>query len=138
MKMSAKTWIPIALVMAVFAAILFAYVRDEDKKRVALLDPAGQGWDLMDEKGCITCHQGGSSFRAPDLRDLFGSEVILADGSKVRADAAYIRESLLAPKAKIVGGYQGVMPSYEGKLSESEISLMIEAMKPGNKASDKK
>jgi cytochrome c oxidase subunit 2 len=47
--------------------------------------------------------------------------VLLADGSTVTADDAYIRESILAPAAKIVAGYQPLMPPFQGQLSEEDI-----------------
>ncbi len=45
----------------------------------------------------------------------------LADGSTVVADDAYIRESILQPNAKIVAGYQPVMPSFQGLVTEDQI-----------------
>jgi len=47
--------------------------------------------------------------------------VLLADGSKVTADEGYIRESILQPKAKIVAGYQPVMPTFQGLITEEQI-----------------
>jgi cytochrome c oxidase subunit 2 len=47
--------------------------------------------------------------------------VLLADGSIVVADEAYIRESILQPKAKIVAGYQPVMPTFQGLVTEEQI-----------------
>jgi cytochrome c oxidase subunit 2 len=62
-----------------------------------------------------------SAVKAPDLRGLFGQKVKLADGRTVVADEAYIRESILNPGAKVVAGYQNVMPPYQGVLSEEQI-----------------
>jgi len=50
-----------------------------------------------------------------------GANVLLADGSTVVADEAYIRESILQPKAKIVAGYQPVMPTFQGLITEEQI-----------------
>jgi cytochrome c oxidase subunit 2 len=61
------------------------------------------------------------SGRAPSLNGLYGSKVRLADGSAVVADDAYIRESILQPNAKIVAGYQPLMPPYQGQLTEEQI-----------------
>ena len=47
--------------------------------------------------------------------------MLLADGSTVTADEAYIRESILQPKAKIVAGYQPVMPTFQGLVTEEQI-----------------
>jgi len=49
----------------------------------------------------------------PTWDGLFGHEVKLTDGSTVAADEAYLAESIKAPQAKIVAGYESVvMPSY--------------------------
>ena len=42
---------------------------------------------------------------------------LLADGATVTADDAYIRESILQPNAKIVAGYQPLMPTFQGQLT---------------------
>jgi cytochrome c oxidase subunit 2 len=47
----------------------------------------------------------------------------------VVADENYLRESIVYPKAKIVAGYQPVMPAYAGLLSDREISALIEYIK---------
>ncbi len=59
--------------------------------------------------------------RAPSLNGLYGAQVLLADGSTVTADEAYLRESLLQPNAKIVAGYQPLMPAFQGQLTEEQI-----------------
>jgi cytochrome c oxidase subunit 2 len=55
--------------------------------------------------------------------------VELADGRKVVADENYIRESILQPQAKIVKGFQPIMPSFQGQLTEEQISDIIEFIK---------
>ena len=46
-------------------------------------------------------------------------------GEPVVADEAYIRESIVNPAAKIVAGYQPIMPTYRGQLTEEEIIQLI-------------
>jgi len=54
----------------------------------------------------------------------------MLDGTKVTVDENYLRESILAPNAKVVKGYpSGVMPTYQGQLSEDELSALIEYIK---------
>ena len=53
----------------------------------------------------------------------------LADGSRVLVDENYIRESILEPQARIVAGYEPVMPTYQGRLSDPEIMAIIEYLK---------
>ena len=53
----------------------------------------------------------------------------LQDGRTVRAEHAYIRESILNPSAKIVYGYQNIMPTFQGQLNEDEMIQIIEYVK---------
>jgi cytochrome c oxidase subunit II len=76
------------------------------------------GAELYTQFGCNTCHDTG---KGPSLSGLYGSSVLLANGQKVVADDAYIRESLLYPSARIVAGYQPIMPTYRGQLDEQQI-----------------
>jgi len=84
-------------------------------------NPVGAGEKLFSEKACSTCHIGNGTGRAPSLNGVYGGTVKLADGSTVVADEAYIRESILLPSAKIVAGYQPLMPSFQGQLTEDQI-----------------
>jgi cytochrome c oxidase subunit 2 len=83
------------------------------------------GEDLFAGKACNTCHRSDSTARAPLLTGLFGKKVALQDGQTVVADETYIRESILNPAAKIVVGYQPIMPTFRGQLSEEEIIELI-------------
>jgi cytochrome c oxidase subunit 2 len=83
------------------------------------------GEELFTELGCSSCHVAGAGVRAPTLAGMFGSEVRLASGETVVADEAYIRESILFPQEKIVTGYDPIMPSYQGRVSEEQIMQLI-------------
>jgi cytochrome c oxidase subunit 2 len=85
------------------------------------VDPVVAGEKLFVEKACATCHLGNGTGRAPSLNGVFGGTVRLADGSTVTADEGYIRESILDPQAKIVAGYQPLMPLFQGQLTEEQI-----------------
>ena len=88
-------------------------------------NPAVAGEKLFVEKACATCHVANGTGRAPSLNGLYGAQVLLADGSTVTADDAYIRESILQPNAKIVAGYLPVMPTFQGQLTEEQILALI-------------
>jgi cytochrome c oxidase subunit 2 len=88
--------------------------------------PAAQGRKLFLQYGCVDCHE---SNRAPSLNGVFGQPVLLSDGSTVIADENYIRESILAPAAKVVNGYQPIMPSFGGRLSEEDLVDLIAYIK---------
>jgi cytochrome c oxidase subunit 2 len=83
---------------------------------------------------CASCHSANAEARAPVLEDLFRSPVTLNDGRVVEADESYIRESIVNPSAKIVAGYENIMPTFQGQVSEEEIFELIafiQALKPG-------
>jgi cytochrome c oxidase subunit II len=95
---------------------------------------AAEGRKLFQKLQCVTCHSADASARAPVLEDLFGGTVHLKDGRTVQADDAYIRESILDPDAKIVAGFQPIMPSYKGQIDEEEIAQLtafIKSLRPG-------
>jgi len=85
------------------------------------VNPVVAGEKLFAEKACSTCHLSNGTGRAPSLNGVYGGTVRLADGSTVNADEAYIRESILFSNAKIVAGYQPLMPSFQGQLTEEQI-----------------
>lgn len=87
------------------------------------------GEDLFTQRACNTCHRADTSVRAPLLAGLFGSEVKLKDGRTVLADDNYLRESILNPAAKVVAGYQPIMPTYQGQINEDELIELIAYLK---------
>ena len=86
---------------------------------------AVSGEQLFAEKVCNTCHKSGSNTLGPDLEGVFGSDVELADGSRVVADENYIRKSILNPGADLVKGFNNLMPTYQGQLTEDELAQLI-------------
>ena len=90
---------------------------------------AETGAQLFQQSGCIACHSGAAGAPAPDLVGVFGSQVQLADGQTVTANEDYIRESILNPTAKVVKGFQPIMPSYQGRLTEAEVFAMVAYIK---------
>ena len=53
----------------------------------------------------------------------------LQSGESVVADEAYLRESILTPAAKITAGYQPIMPTFQGLVSEEELLELVEYIK---------
>ena len=87
--------------------------------------PVAAGEKLFQGLACNTCHMPGPEGRGPVLMDLFGHDVELQGGAKVVADEAYIRESIVQPGAKIVAGYQPVMPPFQGMVTEEQLLQLI-------------
>ncbi len=74
---------------------------------------------------CVSCHSADENARAPVLEDLFGRPVHLRDGRTVIADENYIRESIYYPSAKIVAGWEDIMPTFRGQVTEEEVVKLI-------------
>jgi cytochrome c oxidase subunit 2 len=91
----------------------------------AQVPPASAGEGLFEQLGCTSCHVQGAGQIAPSLEGLFGQEVALADGSTATADENYLRESILDPQAKIVAGFDPIMPTYQGQVSEEQLLQII-------------
>jgi cytochrome c oxidase subunit II len=85
---------------------------------------------LFDKEGCNTCHSlDGSPKTGPSLLDRYGSRELLEGGSEVVIDDNYVRESLMDPAAKVVKGFQPVMPTYRGRLNDRQIDALIDFVK---------
>ncbi len=87
--------------------------------------PVVAGEKLFTELNCVTCHRPDSAGRGPVLVGVFGRPVQLAAGDPVVADEAYVRDSILNPSARVVAGYQPVMPTYQGQVSEEQLISLI-------------
>lgn len=87
---------------------------------------AARGFEAYRRYGCSGCHEAQSSVHAPDLHGLLGRTVHLSDGRTLIADEAYIHDSVLLPKKDIVAGYEPIMPSFAGQISEEDLLAIIE------------
>lgn len=87
---------------------------------------AERGAVLFNQLACSTCHLDSGQGRGPSLKDIFGKQAELTDGSKVTVDEVYLRESILSSQAKIVKGFQPLMPTFQGLVSEEGLVALIE------------
>ncbi len=90
---------------------------------------AAGGQKLFRDLACDTCHRGDTGARGPDLAGLFGKPVTLQAGNKVVADDSYIRESIVNPAGKVVFGYQSIMPTFQGQISEEGLLQLLAYIK---------
>ena len=58
----------------------------------------------------------------------------LQDGRTLVADESYIRESIVAPNAKLVTGFQPIMPTFQGLISEEGLLQLVAYIKSLSKA----
>lgn len=89
-------------------------------------DAVGVGAAIYDAQ-CASCHTiDGSDSIGPTWLGMFGSDVVLEDGSTVTVDEAYITESIRQPAAKVHEGFQPIMPAFD--LTDDEIASLIAFM----------
>jgi cytochrome c oxidase subunit 2 len=87
------------------------------------------GAKLFTSLACNTCHRSDTQGRGPVLDGLFGRTVKLQSGETLTVDEAYIRESILAPSAKVTAGYQPIMPTFQGLVTEEQLLELVEYVK---------
>lgn len=88
------------------------------------------GAALYKSRSCYTCHSlDGSRQSGPSFKGLYGRTERLTDGTSVPANDDYIRESIMYPQAKVVAGFEPVMPTYKGLLRDREVNALIEFIK---------
>jgi cytochrome c oxidase subunit II len=94
------------------------------------MTPVEAGRKLYQVRGCQQCHSvDGTAKIGPSFKGIFGEPQALSNGSKVTVDENYIRESILEPQAKVVAGFEPVMPTYQGRLKDPEIDALIQYIK---------
>lgn len=102
----------------------------EEELQAQLAD-AGERLSVL--KGCNACHSvDGSALVGPTYKGLYGkTEMVITDGTRrqVTVDDAYIRRSMLEPNADITEGFQPLMPSQAGLVTDEEIDALIAYIK---------
>lgn len=92
--------------------------------------PVEAGQDLFQNKlGCASCHQDNNSGRGPMLKGIFGKDQKLTNGQTVKIDDNYIRDSILNPQGQIAEGYQPIMPTFKGQVSEDQLNHIVAYIK---------
>ena len=93
------------------------------------LSLSARGQQLFQQLGCVGCHLPDGSGRGPSLAGVFGTQAKLANGATVLVNDTYVRESILTPQAKLVAGYQALMPTFQGLVNEEAVMSLIEYIK---------
>ena len=92
--------------------------------------PVEAGKDLFTNKlGCASCHAGGPAQRGAKLENLYNTDVKLVGGSTVKADEQYIRNSILNPASQVVDGFQPIMPTFKGQVTEEQLNSLVAYIK---------
>jgi protein SCO1/2 len=90
----------------------------------ALPDAAASGGELYAALRCAACHA--RPELAPPLEGIQGRRVRLDGGAELTADAAYIREAIVAPDVRLVAGYATRMPSYAQELTPRQLDALVD------------
>jgi cytochrome c oxidase subunit II len=91
----------------------------------ATASPVAAGEKLFQDLACNTCHQQGPEGRGPVLAGIFGKTIELQGGGTATVDEAYVRESIVNPQAKVVAGFQPIMPTFQGLVTEEQLLQLI-------------
>lgn len=90
---------------------------------------ATEGEGVASAQGCTACHSvDGSTSAGPTWAGLYGSEVELDGGSTVKANDAYLKESIVDPGAEISAGFSASMPSF-ADMPDQDLTALIEYIK---------
>jgi cytochrome c oxidase subunit 2 len=96
--------------------------------------PEDPGIALLRNTGCLACHSiDGTKLVGPSFKGLYGAtRTVMTGGAEkqVTADDAYINRSVYDPDLEVVSGFnKGLMKSYKGTLSESDLAIVITYLK---------
>jgi cytochrome c oxidase subunit 2 len=105
-----------------------SWLADQKQKQAEAAKAGGNadnGKQLAAQFGCLTCHtvDGGVS-AGPTWKGLYGADVQLTNGSTVKADEAYLIESIKDPGAKVVKGFGNMMPPFT-QLNEQQMKDIV-------------
>jgi cytochrome c oxidase subunit 2 len=90
---------------------------------------AEAGEQLFNDLACVTCHRTDGSGRGPSLVGVFGSAVRLRNGSSVVADESYIRNSIMNSATATVEGFEPLMPTFQGLVTEEQLNQLVAYVK---------
>ncbi|MDA0345767.1 MAG: urate hydroxylase PuuD [Verrucomicrobia bacterium] len=97
-----------------------------DPVEIVQLSPEAEaGKQFFSAMGCQACHLPQAGTIAPSLHGLIGSEREFVDGTKLIADEAYIRDSIMNSTAKVVKGFAPTMPPYASVIQEEQLNQLV-------------
>ncbi len=90
---------------------------------------AQNGERLFASLGCVSCHSATAGARGPNLAGIYGAKEMLANGTTVTVDDAFLRGCILNPSAHVIMGYVPIMPTFQGQISEEGLINLVEYIK---------
>jgi cytochrome c oxidase subunit 2 len=117
-------------VVNVIPALEFSRWVEQGGDEGASIPAAEKGKRTFSSLGCGACHSvDGAAATGPTLAGIFGRKQVLAGGASTSVDEAYMRESVVNASAKVVRGYQPVMPDFDGQISEADLDALVAYLK---------
>jgi cytochrome c oxidase subunit 2 len=111
--------------MAAHVRVIDAATFQAKKAAPTAPQPTDPVYRLLETKDCLTCHSvDGTEGIGPTLKGVYGRRTKLTNGSTIVADDTYLRESIVKPEAKVVDGFDDVMPKPE--LTDEEVAAIVE------------
>lgn len=97
---------------------------------IKTMPPEEAGKVVYTKRGCGQCHSiDGTAGIGPTFKGLYGISQPIVGGASVPVDDNFIRESILQPAAKVAAGYDPVMPTFQGRIKNAEIDVLIAYIK---------
>jgi cytochrome c oxidase subunit 2 len=96
---------------------------------IAPVSLVAQGERVFHTLGCSGCHAENSKVHAPLLDGVYGKPVPLTGGMVVVADEQYLRDCILLPSKQIPAGYEPIMPTFQNRISEEDLTAVIAYLK---------
>jgi cytochrome c oxidase subunit 2 len=90
---------------------------------------AAEGSRYFHSLGCSGCHEGSQVVHAPSLDGIYGEPIPMQSGQVLVANDDYLRDCILQPAKNVPAGYQPIMPSFQGLVSEEQIIALIAYIK---------
>lgn len=104
---------------------------EQEKEKNQNKPPLERGKELYSSLGCVACHTTDGSIKlAPSFKGVYGKKEELEDGTVITVDDNYIRQKILTPyKQKPKKGFAPVMPTFQGRVSETDIIGVVTFIK---------
>ena len=94
------------------------------------MNPIEIGQNIYKSRGCQSCHSlDGSRGEGPSFKGIWGKTELFNDGTSGVVDENYVKQSVLEPQAKVVKGFEPIMPTFQGSLRPIEIDGVIAYIK---------
>ena len=99
------------------------------KESTSGMSLAQNGERLFASMGCNSCHSGRADARGPNLAGVYGAKLTTTDGRTSIVNDAYLRDAILNPSQHVTAGYNPIMPTYQGQISEDGLIDIVEYIK---------